>query len=82
MARLPRVEQDQLPAEKRSLLSANIKIHKLLANSPEALRYFRALTTFVRDETSIEPRIRELAIMQVGYTAKRPIFTPRTSKSA
>lgn len=76
MARLPLIEQQELPPEQQPLLSANINIHKLLANSPEALRYFRALTTYVRDESAIDPRLRELAIMQIGYAAKRPyIYT-------
>lgn len=76
MARLPLIEQRQLPPEQQPLLSANINIHKLLANSPEALSYFRALTTYVRDESAIDPRLRELAIMQIGYAAKRPyIYT-------
>jgi alkylhydroperoxidase family enzyme len=69
MARLPIVQPESLPEEQRGLLSSGINLHKVLVHSPRALAYFRALTRYTRDESALAPRLRELALIQVGYTS-------------
>lgn len=73
MARLPFIQPVDLPPEQQSLLSSGINLHKLLANSPDALRAFRAFTNFVRDgSSSVNRQETELAMAQIGYAAHNP----------
>jgi alkylhydroperoxidase family enzyme len=71
MARLPYVQPEDLPPDQRSMLSSGINLHKLLANSPAALRVFRSFTNFVRDgSSSVNRQETELAMSQIGYAVK------------
>ena len=49
------------------LLNRDINLHRLLAHSPDALRAFSSLGYFIRRKSRLEPRLREMAILQVGY---------------
>jgi alkylhydroperoxidase family enzyme len=44
-------------------------LFRALANSPEALREFLNLATWIRYDCQLNPRLRELAILQVGYVS-------------
>ena len=70
MARLPYLEAADLPAEHRDLLARGINLHKLLAHSPAAARAFSGLGGHIRFGSKLDPRLRELAILQVGYLTK------------
>ncbi len=72
MARLPYLEKSALAPEHRDLLAREIALHKLLAHSPGALRAFQGLGTYIRHGSSLDARLRELAILQVGYLARSP----------
>jgi len=72
MARLPYLEKADLAAEHRDLLKREIALHKLLAHSPGASRAFQGLGQFIRHGSTLDPRLRELAILQVGYLARSP----------
>lgn len=43
---------------------------RTLANAPTAFPTFKAVSTWVRQRAALDPRLRELAILQVGYAAK------------
>lgn len=72
MARLPYLEKSDLAPEHRDLLKRDIALYKLLVHSPGALRAFQGLGQFIRHASTLDPRLRELAILQVGYLARSP----------
>ncbi len=67
MARLPYRDRADLPPEFQDLLERNINLHRLLAHSPVATRAWHVFARFIRHESRLDPRLRELAILQVGY---------------
>lgn len=70
MARLPYLEPDQVAPEYRDMLKRNTNLHKLLVNSPEMARAFSGLGGYIRFKSKLDPRLRELAILQVGWLEK------------
>ena len=72
MARLPYLEADQVAPEYRDMLSRNTNLHKLLVNSPDMARAFSGLGGYIRHKSKLDPRLRELAILQVGWLARSP----------
>jgi alkylhydroperoxidase family enzyme len=72
MARLPYLTQDDLKPEDRGLLSRDINLYRILVHNPEAMRAFSGLGQYLRHRTTLDARLRELAILQVGWLAKAP----------
>lgn len=72
MARLPFLEEDDLLPEDRMLLERPINLNKILAHSPGAARAFGRLGGYIRHKSPLDPRLRELAILQVGWLARSP----------
>jgi alkylhydroperoxidase family enzyme len=72
MARLPYLDQQDLAPEHRDLLARSINLVRVLAHSPDALRAFHGLGQFIRSKSRLDPRLRELAILMVGYLARSP----------
>src|SRR6201999_4235257 len=70
MARLPYLEADQIAPEYRDMLKRNTNLHKLLVNSPDMARAFSGLGVYIRHNIKLDPRLRELAILQVGWLEK------------
>lgn len=70
MARLPYLEPDQVAPEYRDMLKRNTNLHKLLVNSPDMARAFNGIGGFIRFKSKLDPRLRELAILQVGWMEK------------
>src|ERR1700730_5248513 len=60
MARLPYLEPDQVAPE----------YHKLLVNSPDMAKAFHTVGGYIRSKSTLNPRLRELAILQVGWMEK------------
>src|SRR6266508_6243862 len=67
MARLPYLEPDQVAPEYRDMLKRNTNLHKLMVNSPDMARAFNGVGNFIRFKSKLDPRLRELAILQVGW---------------
>lgn len=67
MARLPYLDVEQLPLEQRDLLQRPINLYRQLAYCPDGLRNFQALGRWIRFESVIDARLREMAILQVGW---------------
>jgi len=67
MARLPYLEADQVAPEYRDMLKRNTNLHKLLVNSPDMARAFNGVGNHIRFKSKLDPRLRELAILQVGW---------------
>ena len=70
MARLPYLEADQVAPEYRDMLKRNTNLHKLLVNSPDMARAFNGIGGYIRFNSRLDPRLRELAILQVGWMEK------------
>jgi alkylhydroperoxidase family enzyme len=72
MARVPHLNPSDLPPQNRDLLARNINLFRALTHNPEASRSFLGLAQYIRHRSKLDPRLRELAILQVGYSAKSP----------
>ena len=70
MARLPYLEPNELAPEDRELLDRNLNLYKILAHSPAGARSFAAPAMYVRHQSLLDPRLRELAIIQIGYQSR------------
>lgn len=72
MARLPYLDVGDVAPENRDLLKRPISLFRQLIHSPNALRAFHGLGGYIRHGSTLDPRLRELAILQVGYLARSP----------
>ena len=72
MARVPYLEMTDLSAGDQDLLKRRINLFQALVNSPNAARAFSGLGQFIRFGSKLDPRLRELAILQVGWLARSP----------
>jgi alkylhydroperoxidase family enzyme len=70
MARVPYLQQSDLPPEYRDLLARPIALNRAMANNPEASKALSVPAMYIRHKSKLDPRLRELAILQVGYLAK------------
>jgi alkylhydroperoxidase family enzyme len=78
MARLPYLQQSDLAPEDRDLLKGNIpnegnvpNLYRVLAHGPKVMRKLNALAMHIRHDSRLDPRLRELAILQVGYSTRQ-----------
>ena len=72
MARLPYLDRADLPPEHQDLLNRPIALNRILAHGPDGMRAFNALAGYIRHKSKLDPRLRELAILQVGYSERSP----------
>lgn len=72
MARVPYLDKSDLSAENQELLSRNINLMRALAHSPNGARAFGTLVNFIRFKSRLDPRLREMAILQIGYLTRSP----------
>lgn len=72
MARVPYLEKNDLAPEHKELLDRDINLYKALINSPDGFKAFRTLGVYIRYGSKLDPRLRELAILQVGWLARSP----------
>jgi alkylhydroperoxidase family enzyme len=72
MARVPYLDVTDLSPEHQDLLKRPIALARALVNSPDAARAFSGVGQFIRYGSKLDPRLRELAILQVGWLARSP----------
>lgn len=72
MARVPYLEPSDLAEADRDLLKRPITLFKALVNSPKAARAFHGLGDYIRYGSKLDMRLREMAILQVGWLARAP----------
>ena len=70
MARVPYIEGKDFPEKMRGLISSDANITRALANSPNVALHSGTVARYIREGSRLDPRLRELAIIQVGYTAR------------
>lgn len=67
MARIPYLDKSDLSAENQDLLTSAINLSRAMVHSPNLARSFGVVANFIRSRSPLDPRLRELAILQVGY---------------
>ena len=72
MARVPYLEPSDLDPQNQDLLKRPIWLSKALVNSPNGARAFHVLGNYVRYGSKVDMRLRELAILQVGWLTRSP----------
>jgi alkylhydroperoxidase family enzyme len=70
MARVPYLTQDDLEPDDRVLLDRPVNIFRALVNSPKGARAFARHGSYLLGRSELDPRLRELAIIQVGYVTR------------
>jgi alkylhydroperoxidase family enzyme len=70
MARVPYLSEADLAPADRDLLARKLNLYRALAHSPDGARAFAAPALYVRHHSPLDPRLRELAILQVGYLTR------------
>jgi len=71
MARFKYLTKDDMAPADRDVIG-DINLTKLLAHSPNAARASRVTAMHIRTGSKLDPRLREMAILQVGYLARSP----------
>jgi alkylhydroperoxidase family enzyme len=73
MARVPYISREELPESESDLWDEMIQqrgavgnIHRALMGAPNLFRRFLAYANELRNETQLDPKLRELALMTVG----------------
>jgi alkylhydroperoxidase family enzyme len=72
MARLPYLDRTDLKPEHQDLLKRPINLFRALAHSPDFALGWSAVGAYIRRKSKLDPRLRELAILQVGYLERSP----------
>ena len=70
MARVRYNDPEDLPEADREILKRRINLHRALSNSVGGTRAFSGLGQWIRFKAKLDPRLREMAILQVGYLTK------------
>jgi len=66
MARLRELGLEDLDPADRDVLERDLSWFRVTAHSPGAARAFRHVAHFIRHDSKLDPRLRELAILQVS----------------
>jgi alkylhydroperoxidase family enzyme len=77
MARVPLVDHPEgalvaLYADIAGLRGSVLNLYQALGNQPEALRAFMVMSRHVRDDSTLAPRLRELAVLATAYALDVP----------
>ena len=70
MAVIRYVDKHELSAANQDLLARNFNSFRALANSPDCCRAFWGLGGFLQKKSRLDPRLRELAILQIGWKSQ------------
>lgn len=70
MARVPYLDAGDLDDADRRLLARPINLFRGLAPSPDGLARCHAVGDWIRHQSGVDPRLRELAILRVGYLTR------------
>jgi len=72
MARVPYVPVSEIDPRHSDLLGRPINLGQALVNSSDGYENHHMLGRWIREDSTIDPRLRELLILQVGYTSRSP----------
>ncbi|MBI2802984.1 MAG: carboxymuconolactone decarboxylase family protein [Gammaproteobacteria bacterium] len=72
MARVPYLTEADVAPQNRDLLARKLNLYRALIHSPDTARSFAALGMHIRFHNKLDARLREMAILQVGYATHAP----------
>jgi alkylhydroperoxidase family enzyme len=73
MTRMRYLTAEDLPDEHRALIARNPgNLFRVLCHSPEGARQFARMGAWIRSRSGVDARVREMAILQVGYVSRSP----------
>jgi len=72
VARMPYLNPSDLAPENKDLLKRPINLFRAMVHSPNAARGWSTIGHYIRHDSKLDPRLREMAILQVGYVARAP----------
>jgi alkylhydroperoxidase family enzyme len=70
MARMPFFERQDLPPEYQSMMDHPSNLNRIFGNSPECRKAHHAMARYIRFGSKLDPKLRELAILEVGYLSR------------
>lgn len=70
MARVPLLGEADINDENRDVLSRRINLYWTVGHSVGGARAYSTMGLWLRHESKFDPRLRELAILTVGYLAR------------
>jgi AhpD family alkylhydroperoxidase len=69
-SRVPYLDAGDLGEADQALLRRPINLFRALANNPDGLRAFQQVGEWIRHRGQLDPRLRELAILRVGFVTR------------
>jgi alkylhydroperoxidase family enzyme len=72
VARVPYREKSDMLPEDQDLFPPHINLRRALSNNPAAARAMGVQAMYLRHDSKLDPRLRELAIMMVAVTGRNP----------
>lgn len=70
MARLRYLTAEDLPEQDRAVLARPVHLYRAMANAPGIARAFLDLANEIRHRSRLDPRLRELVILQVAWITR------------
>src|SRR5690606_38057307 len=70
MARLPYLDASDLAEDDRDQLARPINLNRALVHSIPTSRHFWQMANWIRFDATVDRRLREMTILQVGYTTR------------
>ena len=72
MARVDYLDEADVAPEFHDLLARRVNLNRALIHSPHGARAFWELAGYIRHASPLDPRVRQLAILQIGWVARSP----------
>ncbi|MGE3649068.1 MAG: carboxymuconolactone decarboxylase family protein [Reyranellaceae bacterium] len=72
MARVRYVAPEELSPQDKDVIWRDRPIYRALANSLDGARAFNGIARWIRFNSKLDARLRELVILQIGYVASSP----------
>lgn len=72
MSRLHLLDKSEVAAEYQDIFGPGMNVHRQTLHSPKVARLSRDLGLYFRNQSRLDLRLRELAILQVAYSARSP----------
>jgi alkylhydroperoxidase family enzyme len=69
VSRLPYLNREDISPEYQDIIARGLNLHRVLLHSPGAARASGQAGAYIRHHSSLDPRLRELAILQIAYLA-------------
>jgi alkylhydroperoxidase family enzyme len=70
MARLPYLDRADVAPAYQDLLDRPINLFRALLHSPDGARALSPMARHIRFGSKLDPRLREMAILQIGYVTR------------